>query len=386
MSAEPPVQHTAAQRRADDVLAAMPAVVWELGADGHTQFVSDSAVAMLGYPLDAWRLSPGLWIEIAHPEDRERAVRALEDVARSGRRSALAVRWRGRAGDTVHVDVTLDALNDTSGGVFAVRGCAVDVTRRRHLEDEVARYRDLLAQGARRAALNDLASALAHEMNQPLNAIMNQAEAARILLYQKPTPFDDLRATLDEIVAAERRADGIVERARGFLTPARRRSCTVDMNGVVSEALAVMGTDATLRGIRLATRQAGVPLNVSGEPQQLLQVVLNLVGNALDAAGEGGLVEVAVAAIGGSSVAVAVTDDGPGIASSLLPHVFEPFVSTKEGSLGLGLDIASSIVRAHGGAAWAANGRSGGALVAFALPAFGAGRERENSEGSLGEA
>jgi PAS domain S-box-containing protein len=386
MSAEPPVQHTAAQRRADDVLAAMPAVVWELGADGNTQFVSDSAVAMLGYPLDAWRVSPGLWIEIAHPDDRERAARAFEDVARSGRRSALAVRWRGRTGNTLHVDVTLDALHDTAGGIFAVRGCAVDVTRRRQLEDEVARYRDMLAQGARRAALNDLASALAHEMNQPLNAIMNQAEAARILLYQNPTPFDDLRATLDEIVAAERRADGIVERARGFLTPARRRSCAVDMNGVVSEALALMGTNATLRGVRLAGRPAGVPLNVIGEPEQLLQVVLNLVGNALDAAGEGGRVEVTVAAIGASSVAVAVTDDGLGIASSLLPHVFEAFVSTKEGSLGLGLDIASSIVRAHGGGAWAANGRDGGALVAFTLPALGAGRERDDSGRPLREA
>ena len=376
MSAEPPVQHTAAQRRADDVLAAMPAVVWELGADGSTQFVSGSAVAMLGYPLDAWRASPGLWIEIAHPDDRPRAARALEDVARSGRRSALAVRWRGRGGNTLHVDVTLDALHDASGGVCAVRGCAVDVTRRCRLEDEVARYRDLLAQGARRTVLNDLASALAHDMNQPLNAIMNHAEAARILLYQQPTPFDDLRATLDEIVAAERRADGIVERARGFLAPARRRSCAVDMNGVVSEALALMGTDATLRGVRLAARPAGVPLNVSGEPQQLLQVVLNLVDNALDATGEGGRAEVTVAAIGASSVAVAVTDDGPGFASSLLPQVFEAFVSTKEGGLGIGLDIASSIVSAHGGAVWAANGRDGGALVAFALPALGDGRAR----------
>ncbi|HTP98141.1 MAG TPA: ATP-binding protein [Casimicrobiaceae bacterium] len=379
MSTEPPVQRTTAQQRADDVLAALPAVVWELGADGNTQFVSDSAVAMLGYPLDAWRVSPGLWIEIAHPDDRARAARALEDVGRSGRRSTLAVRWRGRAGNTLHVDVTLDALRDASGTVSAVRGCAVDVTRRRQLETEVARCRDLLEQGARRAVLNDLAGALAHEMNQPLNAIMNQAEAARILLFQKPTPFDELRATLDEIVAADRRADGIVERARGLIDPARRQWCVVDMDGVVNEALALMGTDAILRGMRLAADPAGVPLRVMGEPQQLLQVVLNLVGNALDAAGEGGRVDVTLAAVGASSVAVAVTDDGPGIAAGLLPHAFEAFVSTKEGSLGLGLDIASSIVQAHGGAMWAANGRGGGALVAFGLPAVPGGREDESA-------
>lgn len=367
MSGEPNRDTRPTQQRSDEILAAMPAVVWEVGTDGSVRFVSDSAVTLLGRPVEDWYASPRSWLEVVHADDRARVARAIESVALSGGTTALAVRWHGRSGATLHVDMTLTALRDVSGAVVAVRGCAIDVTRRHDLEEEVGHYRDLVAQEGRRATLNTLATALVHELNQPLNAILNCAEAARVIADRLPAPHGDLIATLDEIVAGGRRAGDIVGRARGLVTREQRHCRTVDMNAVVEQALALTETEALLRGVRLVAHRAAPPLAVEGDPRQLVQVVLNLVANALDAAGEGGCVEVTPVAIGATSVAVAVTDSGPGIAADLLPRVFDAFVSTKEGNLGLGLDIASSIVRAHGGAMWAANARGGGALVAFAL-------------------
>jgi two-component system sensor kinase FixL len=236
------------------------------------------------------------------------------------------------------------------------------------MEEEVDRYRNLVAQDGRRATLNSLATALVHELNQPLTAIMSYAEAARVIASRLPAPHGDLVAILDEIVAGGRRAEDVVCRARGLVKRERHRFRAVDMNAVVEQTLSLTQTAALLRGVRLSAHPAAAPATVQGDPQQLVQVMLNLVANALDAVGEGGSVEVTVAVLGATSVIVAVTDTGPGIRPELLPSVFDAFVSTKEGNLGLGLDIASSIVRAHGGGMWAASVRGGGALVAFALP------------------
>lgn len=368
MIGEHPNDSAGTRQRADDVLAAMHAVVWEVGTDGRVRFVSDSAVSLLGRTLADWYASPERWLEVTHRDDRARVAGALASVTRSGEPVELAARWYAGSGETMHVDLTLTALRDEAGAVVAVRGCAVDATPRRRLEEELGRYRDLVARDRRRTALNSLATALVHEMNQPLTAIMSHAEAARVILGRLPAPHRDLMATLDEIVAGGRRAGDIVGRARGLVTRDRRHWRRVDMNAVVERALALTRTDAALRGARLSSWRATAPLEVQGDPQQLVQVMLNLVGNALDAVGEGGSVDVTLAAVGATSVAVAVGDDGPGIPRELLPRVFDAFLSTKEGNLGLGLDIASAIVRAHRGGMWAANARGGGALVAFALP------------------
>jgi C4-dicarboxylate-specific signal transduction histidine kinase len=146
----------------------------------------------------------------------------------------------------------------------------------------------------------------------------------------------------------------------------------VDLNGIVAEACDILASDALLHGAVLSSLPAPSPCPVAAERVELVQVFLNLAGNALDAvacvAAGTRSVDIAVVAARGDSYVLAVTDTGPGIPLHVLPRVFEPLVSTKADGLGLGLEIVSSIVAAHGGRTWAGNNRDGGAHFIVELP------------------
>lgn len=361
----------------DDPVAHIPAVVW-LAQPGEgdrrftVRFVNEAAPALLGYPCEAWRSAPEFWIDITHAEDRARALRHLEDTVRSSAGGPLLVRWVHADGHALPVEVHLAAVTDERGSLVGLRGFALEASRWTRVQDDLVRTRELLAYASRRATLNELVASLVHELNQPLNAILNNAEAARIVLEAGAAEGADLAGLLDDIIAANERAGSIIRRASGLAKPCGAARRPVDLNTVVAEVCELLASDALLRGATLSPHLAPVPCLVAGDRVQLVQVLLNLAGNALDAVAgvAAGVREVDLAVVAGTggSVEVAVVDSGHGIPAQLLGSVFEPLVSTKAGGLGLGLDIASSIVATHGGSTWAANNRDGGAHFVVAFP------------------
>ena len=244
--------------------------------------------------------------------------------------------------------------------------------RQRHrAERQAQQQRVELAHASRLATVGEITATIAHQVNQPLGAILTNADAAEILLEADPLPLDELRQVIADIKRDDERASDVIHGVRELLRKRDAGTQSVDVNALVSEVHRVVAGEARHRRIAMELALApGLP-RVDGNRVHLQQVVLNLVMNALDAVGEQPddvqrCVVIRTQA-SGSEVHVAVADTGPGILPERLPRVFESFFTTKRDGMGLGLSIARSLIDAQGGRIWAETNESGGATFRFSL-------------------
>ena len=252
------------------------------------------------------------------------------------------------------------------GEVFA------NTLARRRAEMEGQRLRGDLAHVGRVATVGELTASLAHELNQPLTAILANAPTARRLLESDTADLTELRAIVSDIVDDDKRASDVINRLRSLLKKGPLERSRVDMSEVVGQVARLAAGDAILRNVATRLELASDLPPVHGDRVQLQQVVLNLILNGLDAmrsseAGHRTLVLRATRA-DAATVEVAVQDSGTGIEKTVLDHIFDPFYTTKADGLGMGLAIVRSIVEAHGGQVRAANNPEGGATFSFTLP------------------
>ena len=253
------------------------------------------------------------------------------------------------------------------GEVFA------NTLSRRRAEMEGERLRQDLAHVGRVATVGELTTSLAHELTQPLTAILANAQAARRILESDGPDLAELRAIVGDIVDDDKRASEVINRLRGFLKKGTLERSSVDMGDLVGQMARLVAGDAVLRNVVTRLELApDLPL-VHGDRVQLQQVVLNLVLNGLDAMRDGKPMNrtlvLRTARGGGGSVEVTVQDSGAGIEKADLDNIFEAFYTTKADGLGMGLAIVRSIVEAHGGRVGARNNPEGGASFSFTLPA-----------------
>jgi signal transduction histidine kinase len=232
-----------------------------------------------------------------------------------------------------------------------------------------------LAHLGRVATLGELSGAMAHELRQPLTAILANAQAARRFLKADPLDRDQLQEITDGIVEADRRAVEIIEGMRSMLRRGEVKSQLLDLNELAQEVLTLAASDLRRRGVTVVTRLDPRLPGVSGDRVQLQQVLLNLVLNGCDAMsavpGDERRLTVATGPGGDGMVQLTVEDCGTGIPSSELDRIFEPFHTAKADGLGLGLTICRTIVSAHGGRLWATNNPERGATIHLALPDAG---------------
>ena len=269
-------------------------------------------------------------------------------------------------GNEVPVEVALSPMPTKDGGFVLVS--VVDITERRDLERATARQRDELAHLSRVAMLGELSGSLAHELNQPLTAILSNAQAAQRFLAQSPPRLDRLAEILSDIVKSDHRAGAVIQRIRSLLRKESAQRNPLDINDVVEETLRLMRSDLLNRHVVVrADLGEGLPA-VSGDRNQLQQVLLNFMMNgcdAMDGRDMDGRLLVRTRTTADGNVEFSVADRGTGIPSADLERIFEPFVTTKSHGMGLGLTICRSIVEAHGGRLWATNNSDGGAIAAL---------------------
>ncbi|WP_233278330.1 sensor histidine kinase [Myxococcus stipitatus] len=239
-------------------------------------------------------------------------------------------------------------------------------------EQEARRTLDQLAHMGRVAALGELAASLAHELNQPLAAILSNAQAARRLLDAPHTELAEVREALGDIISDDKRAGEVIHRMRALLKREEPRQELHSLNDLVGEVASLLANDMHLRGANLRLSLAPTLPGILGDGIQLQQVMLNLLINGLDAMTE--LPEgqrelrVGTASPGPGQVELSVQDSGGGIEPSRLARIFEPFYSTKDHGLGMGLSISRSIVEAHGGRLEAQSPPGQGALLRCVFP------------------
>ena len=267
-------------------------------------------------------------------------------------------------------------VKDPRGALLGVITVVQEVTERKRAE---AARREL-AHASRLAMVGELTASIAHEINQPLGAILSNADAAEMLLESFPPALDPVREILGDIRKDVMRAFEVITRLRTLLKKRELETCPVDLNEVSSDVVLLVRGESRRRGVTVKSAPANdLPL-VRGDKVHLQQVLLNLVFNAMEAMGDRRgekSVTVRTALNANGFAEIAVSDTGPGILPDRLPRLFNPFFSTKKEGMGLGLSIARSLVEAHGGTIWAENNPDGGATFRFTLPT---GSERPNPE------
>lgn len=246
-----------------------------------------------------------------------------------------------------------------------------DITARKRAEAESRRHLEQIAHMDRVAALGEIASSLAHELNQPLTAILSNAQAAHRFLTASPPDLGELRECLEDIMSNDRRAGEVIRRMRRLLKMGTVERAPLQLDDLVQNVAALISNDALLRQVSIEVIPGRALPLVLGDTVQIQQVILNLLSNAIAAAAAGPpterLVTVWTVASDGH-VELSVRDSGKGIAESDLERIFEPFFTTKDDGLGMGLTISRSIVEAHGGRIWAENDSGGGAILRMRLP------------------
>lgn len=322
-------------------------------------------------------LGPGLadherYLSLIHPDDRDRVRQALDQAIRFQQDFEADFRMVSPGGEERWISASGKVEHDAHGEALRLRGISMDITARRQFESELQKHRSALGHTQRVFALGQLSAALAHELNQPLGAILRNAEAGELFLRQDPPDLRELREIFVDIQRDDHRAAEVIDRMRALLKHRELRFEVIALSELIGQVAALFEPEMQAR---LAALRITVPPTlpeVRGDRVQLQQVLVNLLLNGLDAldARSNGVrqIEIGAAQAEGGLVELSVKDTGAGIEPDRLTDLFEPFVTTKSGGTGIGLAISQTIVEVHGGRIWAENNPDGGACIRFTLP------------------
>lgn len=348
---------------------------YESGADGQTRVIDDHLRTLIGIPgeMDEARVRD-FWLAHVHPEDLPRVLRKSRDLL-DGKADRAADEYRylhPERGELWfhHLSRVLDG--DASGHDLRTVGVIQDITERKAAELEARRIQNELAHATRLSVLGELAASLAHELNQPLAAILSNAQAARRFLAAPEPDLKEIREILDDIVRDDKRAGDVIHHMRAMVQK---------KGGVAAEPLdfnALVRDTAKLVHGELVGRNIGLELDLTPKLPAVLagrvemqQVLLNLMVNAMDAVRDqpAGRLRLRIqTSVAAGRVRIALRDHGHGISEKAMTEIFRPFFTTKAHGLGMGLSISRSMVEAHGGELWAENATDGGAIFWIELP------------------
>jgi PAS domain S-box-containing protein len=342
-------------------------MVWSKLPDGSADFLNQRFREYTGLSMEeglGWGWMRNEFHPDDHAEEEWRAAFAagepFEKEARL-RRADGAYRW---------FLLRCVPLRDELGHVVKWYGTSTDIEDRRRAEEALQETQANLARVTRRQAMGELAATIAHEVNQPLTAIVTNANFSLRQLKGSRPNLDELRTAITEIVNDGTRASAVISRIRGLLVKGTPRRAELDINQIIQEVTTLLRSELARNRIHLRTELAANLPRVHGDPVQLQQVLINLIMNALEAmrlSTEQPRKLLIRSAKNADRVLVQVQDSGPGIEPGLADRIFEPFFTTKAEGIGMGLSISHSIIESHGGQLSLVSS-SQGALFEFTLP------------------
>lgn len=348
--------------------------LWRWDSDRNKVWMTDHCRNILGFSADA-ETTIGLLLAKVHREDRAALQRQIEQSARwespfdTECRIVLpdrTVRWLSIKGQSTR---------RSSDPADQVTGVVLDISERKAEQLEAEQQRNQLTHLTRVAILGELSGAMAHELNQPLAAILSNAQAAQRLLELDPPDLDETRAIMTDIVSDNLRAGEVIQRLRSLLKRGETNPERLDLSKLTSDVLELARSELVTQRVLLQTDlDPDLPV-VVGDRVQLQQVLLNLIVNACEAMREmptsGRVLYVSSRESTGREVEICIADRGPGIAGEIADQIFEPFATTKKEGLGLGLSISRTIIQSHNGHLTVADCSDGGAAFRIRLPSEG---------------
>jgi two-component system sensor kinase FixL len=360
------------------VLDTVPDAMILIDADGIIQSYSSTAERMFGYTAEE---SVGQNVSMLMPApDRQRHDLYLAHYHRTGERRVIG---RSRTtvglrkdGSTFPMELSVSEMRAEDCRLYT--GFARDMTDRQTAQRQIQDLQDELLHISRLSAMGEMASTLAHELNQPLAAATGYLNGMQRLLDAQAVP--DLTLVRDAAVrAAEqtRRAGDIIRRLRGFVTQGKGEREVENVADLVREAAALALIGAKEAGVHVSFALGETPSHAAVDRIQIQQVLVNLIRNAMEAmeAVQHRRLVLSVLKTAGSLIEVAVADTGGGISADIAARLFQPFNSSKAHGMGLGLSISRTIVEAHGGRLWAEANPDGGTIFRFSLTTAGSDQE-----------
>jgi len=363
----------AQQEHLRSILDTVPDATVVIDEKGHITSFSAAAVRQFGYS-EAEMIGRNVNILMPEPYHHEHDGYIGRYIATGEKRIIgvdRVVVGRRKDGSTFPMKLAVGEMKSTTGRFFT--GFIRDLTER---EESAARLQEIQGELARLARLNELgemASTLAHELNQPLAAIANYAQGCvRFLNDLDDAAAGRIREALEETVKQSLRAGGIIRHLREFVTRGETEMTLENMRKVIEEAGALALVGSREQGVRSVFEFGPEPADVVIDRVQVQQVLINLMRNAMEAMRESERRELVVrTVVEGRDVVVEVADTGPGISQEVLERLFQPFVTSKASGMGIGLSISKRIIEAHGGRISASRNDSGGATFRFSLPLAG---------------
>ena len=352
----------------------IPEMLWSATADGAIDYCNARVLDYTG--LSQGEIQGTGWMKTIHPDDADNIARAWTVSVESGNPFKFEFRCL-RTSDGMYRWCVSSALplRASDGGILKWYGTVVDFHDRRHAQEELRNTQAELAHVNRVMTMGELTASIAHEVNQPLAAIIASGDSCTAWLASEPPNLDKARAAARRMIQAATQASEIVQRVRAMFKKIPSVAMSVDMNELIEETISFVRHEAQRKNVSLrADLGAGLP-TVDGDRVQLEQVILNLMMNGIESMAsvdrQPKQILIRSTLPNPGELLVSVSDTGPGIDAEHANRLFAPFFTTKPQGIGMGLPICRSIIEAHGGRLWAENNQSGGAVFHFMLPIKG---------------
>lgn len=361
-----------ANARLQHLLTATPAMIYscEPKPTWPVTFISDNVSTQLGHGAADFAAAPGFWLDHIHPDDRRQIDSAFDILLREGRHHC-EYRFRHKDGLYRWLHDEMRLVRDANGRPLEVVGYWIDVTDRMRALELVRAHENELAHCLRLTTMGEMATALAHDINQPLAAVRNYVQGCLLRLRADQLGPPQLRHALEEILGQTERAAAVVKHIREFVSKEKPQRANVDVNTLITDAVRLVSPEARNAHIALHVELAREPCIANVNAIQVQQVLINIAHNAFEAM-SGGLdgprhlyIESYLA---GQNLAVSLRDTGPGLTADAAAHIFDAFYTTKPTGMGMGLTISRTIIESHGGRLWAEPAEPRGMRFILTLP------------------
>jgi PAS domain S-box-containing protein len=349
------------------IIETIPSMLWSLWPSGEPNHLSQRLLEYFGVPFEAF-LNRG-WASLIHPDDREETAKALVRAIETGESFSATHRLRRADGEYRWHHAMGEPLRDPHGTIIQWYGLSIDIDERKRAEDRLRDTSMKLSRASRIATVAELSASIAHELNQPLMAVLGNAQAAKRWLATNPPNLIETNTSIERILRAIRSADETMQHIRALFKRESFEKTEANVPDMIREAVRLVHEDPKKSAVLIDCDFDGHLPTVSVDQIQIQQVLCNLILNAIEAM-EGiripPLLKVRAAVTDRNEMLIQVIDNGPGVDNT--ETIFDAFVTTKDKGMGIGLAVSRSIVEAHNGRLWSENNPGGGATFSMALP------------------
>lgn len=356
------------ERELQQLIDALPVHVWSWTPDGKLSYISKRFLNHVGMSEASIEDFAGMVQELVHPEDATEVERAAVNSIKTGDAFVMRYRGRGSDGDYRWMEGRCEPLRDQDGKIVQWYGVSLDIHDGVRAREELHLAQENLARASQAASLAELSASIAHEVNQPLTAVITSSNVCQRWLTAEPPNIERAQKAVERIAYAANAAADVVSRVRALFKQSVETRDPILLGSLVAEARDLMAEEAARRCVRMDIEVENNLPPVAADRVQIQQVLINLVRNAIEAmesVASDRVLRMRVRRLG-DVIQTEISDHGPGVECS--DRIFEPFFTTKGHGMGMGLAICRSIVVSHSGQLWAENNEPRGATFIFTLP------------------